>query len=89
MLPPARLPRLPARRIPPVLPLLPLALTSALLGWGCAATPKAVCTVIDLASDACGAFVSVKMPDGTVVRVPKTEVRAAAQRSVELGTNGR
>ncbi len=55
----------------------------------CAPVPKTVCAVVDLADAACGAFVTVKMPDGTIVRVPKSEVRQAAKRSVELGTDAR
>lgn len=53
----------------------------------CVAGPpvKAACAVVDVA---CG-FVAVKMPDGTVVNVPVTDVQLAAKRSVELGTNGK
>ena len=47
---------------------------------GCVAA-KPACTVIDLAHSACGAFVAVKLEDGSVVSVPVGDLRAAAQRT--------
>lgn len=50
---------------------------------GCAAA-KPACTVINIADAACGAFVAVKLEDGTVVSVPVGDIRNAAMRTQQL-----
>lgn len=56
------------------------ALAAMMVFDGCAAA-KPACTVINIADAACGAFVAVKLEDGTVVSVPVGEIRAAAKRT--------
>lgn len=53
------------------------------LGDGCAAA-KPACTVINIADAACGAFVAVKLDDGTVVSVPVGDIRNTAMRTQQL-----
>jgi hypothetical protein len=54
---------------------------------GCSAVRPA-CTVIDLAHQACGAFVQVRLENGELVSVPVSDIRMAAKRTQELQKGG-
>lgn len=58
-------------------------LTVLLIADGCAAA-KPACTVIDIAHQACGAFVQVRLENGDVVSVPVGDIRNAAVRTQQL-----